>query len=91
MKSNTNIHDIAEEIAEVRLIIQEVKAGLQRNDATHVNIIRDVKRIKKDNESSFNDARSHVFNHWRWSITASAIGLMVLVYRLYHSYYIATH
>lgn len=74
--------ELSNELDNIRNIIVEVKQGLERNDATHVNIIRDVKKIKRDNELSFNDVRSHVLNHWRLSLVASSISLLAILYRI---------
>ena len=75
--------ELSNEIQDIRNIIVEVKKGLERNDATHVGIIRDVTKIKRDNESSFNDVRAHVLTHWRLSLLASAVGLVAILYRIF--------
>ena len=75
--------ELTAEIQDIRNIIVQVKKGLERNDATHVGIIRDVTRIKRDNEFSFNDVRAQVLTHWRLSLIASAIGLVAVLYRIF--------
>ncbi|MDI9313983.1 MAG: hypothetical protein QM529_04840 [Hydrotalea sp.] len=77
------IKELNNEIEDIRNIISQVKKGLERNDATHVGIIRSVSKIKRDNESSFNDVRAHVLTHWRVSLIASAIGLLAIIYRIF--------